>query len=81
MKSKIYLFTYIPDSVTSDIEQKKPTGPASYSIALIVTNIYGMSVNLSGNVIFFIIGSQQLGAVNSITPFITDFAHTMVKVK
>lgn len=40
-----------------------------------------MSVNLSGNAIFFIIGSQQLGAVNSITPFITDFAHTMVKVK
>lgn len=66
--------------MTSEIEQKKPTGPASYSIALIVTSTYGMSTNLSGKDIFLIIGSQQLGAVNSITPFITDFALTIAKV-
>ena len=72
---------WLPYSLTSDIWQKNPTGPESYSIALIVTITYGISTNLSGKDTFLTNGSQQPGAVNSITPFMTDFVETKVNVR
>ena len=59
--------------VTSLIELKYPTGPLSYSKALIVSKIYGTLTNFSWNGIFLSYGSQQPTERNSATPLRIDF--------
>jgi hypothetical protein len=49
-------------------------------MALTVTITYGISANLSGKDTFLTNGSQQPGAVNSMTPFMTDLDETKVNV-
>ena len=63
--------------MTSIIEQKKLTGPTSYSNALVVIRIYGGSTNFSANLIYLTMGSQHPGPLNSTMPLSTGFEYAI----